>query len=274
MSIDSVFNMALEAFNKGDYDLLIKVLFGFSFLWLYNELRKDYNTTKSQNRIDLADGLESYSNLHHSIIAFQNDAIDLKQLFNNINKAIIFLPKNFTKTLLELDASNLNKDCPKLQEIKDKIKHEIVFLKSKQHSISTYDPNEDIFNQGSWFLSINNFDSFGLPFIYTTFISIIFIYFFLFGKIAIGITGFAQINLFIILLNFIVFLILLIFIFDLTFKRSLRKEASFYFLILVLFPWILCTFIINLDYSLINTATIILFIYLANKKGFMKLNTI
>lgn len=270
MPMDSIFNIAMEAFNNKDYNLLASILIGGVFLWLYSEFRKNYNTTKSENKLDLENALESYSKLYYAITAFQLNKIEVEELYEHISQTIVFLPKKFAQEILKIDVGITTRDSSELQDIKTQIKNHINFLKSKQYTISTYDPNGDIFDQGSWFLSRNNFDSFILTLIYAFFALIGFMYLLLFGEMMLRLSGIAQINFILILLNLIFVLILLTYILDFALKKLLRKEALCYFLGLGLLPWIVCTFVINLNYSFINTITLILFIYLANKRKFMR----
>ncbi|WMM26706.1 hypothetical protein RBU61_08505 [Tissierella sp. MB52-C2] len=271
--MDKFWELLINAIKNGDYDLISIILLLFISIWLYNEFRKSYIANKSEDKLDIEKALEQYSKLYFGIAAFQSKNIDSIELIEYINQAIVYFPKKVAKQILELDKNDLNPNSPKIEEIRQTAKNEINSLKLKQRTISVFDYGEDIFEQISWFISKNNFDSFIQPFIYFTFtlIGIIFLL-----SIAITIrrlSGFSKIALIAFLINSLLSTFIMMQLSQLMLNKNVKAEFYKYFLFLIAIPFSITLLLLKYPVIrgvpiIINTITIIIFVYLANKGAF------
>ena len=269
ISVDNVLNIVIKSIVEENAMLLIMTLSGIFFIWSYNEFRKNYINVKTQNSRDIKNSLEQYSKLYFSIEAFQQQNIKTNELLNYFSKTIVYLPKNIVKEMLKLDKSTLEVKSIELENIKEKIANEIELIKDKQNTVTTFNSKDAIFNRISWSFSNNNFDSFIFPFIYS--------FFALTGVLSLttiilgtnNLSGILRIYVFINIINFSCLIILLIYLGDLSNNNMLKAKAYIYFALLAVMPY-LFTFVFNIKYSLFNTFTLMLFLYLVKSKKLLK----
>lgn len=266
MSTDNILNIIINAITEGNSQLLITILLGFFFIWSYNEFRKNYINIKTQNSLDIENSLEQYLKLYFSIEAFQQKNIKTNELFDYFSKAMVYLPKSIVKEMLELNKSTSEIESKELDIIKEKIANEIETMKYKQNTVTTFDYKDNIFEQTSWSFSHNNFDSFILPFVYSFFaltgaLSLAAISFIIGNS-----SGFLRVNFIIFLINTLFSIMLLMYLIDLSFNKILKPKVYIYFALLVILPFCLITFVFNIKYSLINTITLIFFLYIVISK--------
>ncbi len=267
-----ILNIILESIKDGNYDLIGIVLLISISIWFYNEFRKSYMTSKSENKSYIEESLEKISRLYFGILSFQLKSINLNELLEYVNQAIPYLSRKVTKELLELDKENLNINSSELENIKKTVRNEINSIKFNQYTITTVNSDGDIFERGFWFLSKNNFDSFISPLIYSFFALIGALYLVVIGAAISNLTGFQQINFIIFLFNTIFSVMILMHLADLSIKKLSKSKTYIYFCLLIILPFCLIIFIFNMKYSIINTITIILFLFIANKNELLKPN--
>ncbi len=264
MSGDNIFNIALKAINEGDYELFVIIISGFFFVWSYNEFRKNYISVKSQNKLDIEKSLEQYSKLYFGIKTFQLENITLIELYDYFNQAMVYLPRSIVKEILKLDKNKLEINSQYLENIKNLVESEILSIKYKQNTITTFDDRDNIFERTSWALSNNNFDSFIWPFVYSFFALTGVFFLVTVGAVIKDLPGFIKISFIIFLSNTLFSIMTLMHLVDLALDKKLKINICKYFLLLIILPFCLTTFLLDIKYSIVNTITIILFI--ANSK--------
>lgn len=268
--MDKFWELLINAIKDGDYNLISIILLLFISIWLYNEFRKGYIANKSENKLDIEKALEQYSKLYFGIMSFQLKNIHSNELLEYINQSIPYLPKKITEKILELNKINSDINSSKLEEIKEMIKKEIGLLKSNQYSVNAFDSGENIFEYGSWFFTKNNFDSFVTPLIHflLTFIVIS-------SVISVittieSLSGFIKLSGIMFLYNLIFSAFILLHLIDLIIKKKAKVEFLIYSLLLIMLPLYLTIYVLERKYTIINTITIIIFMYIANKKKFLR----
>lgn len=259
----------IEIFKNRDYELLILVLSVTVFIWLFKEFRKSYIDNKKVSKIDIGCALEKYSNLYSTIILFQSNEIDMKQLFNSFDQAISYLPERITKELLEFSKDSLNGNNFRFDNLKIMIENEIISLKDKQYSFTNRNSDESIFNQGSWFFIKYDIDALINPFIYSIFTLYGISLAYLIVVKTIDLNGYKLFAFILLIMNSLFTLMSFLYTLDLLFRKLVNKYGIKYYVLLVLVPWLI-TIIIPPQFSIINTITIIYFFIIASKKGFIK----
>ena len=270
IKFEEIFNIIIQAFKDGDYILISFVLLTSVCLWLYNEFRKNYINGKLQDRLDIEKALDLYSKLYFGIVSYELGSITSSQLFDHIHQSISYLPKNIANEILTLDKETFIINSDKLEIIKSKIKNEINKLKLKQYTITTYDYDDNIFEQGSWFFTKNNFDSFIYPLRNFAFTIIGLLFMFLIIICFILVPDSDKLNFILIVTNLIISSMYLMQFIDLSMKKLLKPNSYLYFISLLVFPWVLFTFILKFKYPIINAITIISFTVIAFKKNLLR----
>lgn len=260
----------IDFLEKGNYELLSIVIISSTFVWLFKEFRTSYINRKKESKIDIEHALEAYSSLYHSIMLFQSNEIDLKQLFNSFNQTISYLPRKIAIELLEINREYPEVNISELNNIKILIKNEITSLKVNQYSVTSRNSDDNIFNQGEWFFFKYNFDALINPFLYSAFTFLGMSCLFMFVITITKLPSYEKFYLILILFNSSFMLIITIHIMDLLMRKLLRKNTLLFYLSLILAPWLLFTFVLSFKFSIINTLFIAFFFYLALKNHLLR----
>src|SRR5690606_18351515 len=148
------------------------------------------------------------------------------------------------------------------------IKDEINTIKSRQHTATIIDDKECIFEQITFFFSKNNFDSFIQPIIYITFTLIAIIFLYAIIKNIKETSGFAKVILSAFYINLVTSLYIFIHFLHLVLEKNAKPEYYKYFILLIVIPLFLSIILLKYHIVIINTISIILFLYKSSKKKF------
>lgn len=273
MTVIEFLNVLFENFNEGNYLLLLMLLIIFFTKWSYNEFRKNFLKIQEQNNIDIGKALEQYYNLHSKIIAFQLKKISSTDVLNCFNQTIVYLPRSIVKEILKLDELNLESESLKLQNIKILISDEIIRIKYNQSSITTFDYKDDIFKQFSRFFHNNGFASLVYPLVYSFFSLVVIFFLVVFFTGANNFSGIPKIFFFLFIYNFIISLMILAYLIDLSFKKMIKNKVYIFFILLIVLPALLIALYFSVNFSILHSISIIYFFFIVHKKKLLQQNT-
>lgn len=265
MSTDNILYIVIKALNEENFELLAILLSITFFIWSYIEFRKNYINVKLENKLDINKALEYYSKLYLEIQSYLNGSINFAELINYFSVAIVYLPRSIVKEILELDKNKLESRTTDLEHIKELVSSEILSIKYKQNIITTLDYKDNILEQTSWSFSSNNFDSFINPLFYSFFAFIGSFFLVTIGFVISDLPGYAKLSFMMFLINSILSIMILIHLIDLGINKKIKVQAYLFFVLLVILPFFLVTFILNIKFSIVNTISIILFLYITKK---------
>lgn len=235
-----LFNFVVNTIKQGNYTLLFYMLLILLFMWLYKEFKNHLNELTKSNKGKIEKAIEIYSQILFTIINIENGKNDSSKLDEYLPKAYALLPKNILKKIYKWK----NNEQINLLEIKEELNYEIMRLKYKQNSITTFNNEESIIQSMLYSLE-NIINSFIYPLFYAfSFIVIILLFIFFMLTINTIETTYDKIIFIIVMVNIPFKLLLLMIILDFTLKKQYVHNIINYLSIifLVILPTIACFF--------------------------------